>query len=49
MGDKKLCYNKHMCNKKVRTGFTLVELSLSIVFIAILSVAVAIIISLSYQ
>ena len=30
MGDKKLCYNKHMRNKKVRTGFTLVELSLSI-------------------
>ena len=34
-----------MRNKKVRTGFTLVELSLSIVFIAILSVAVAIIIT----
>ncbi len=45
MGDKKMCYNKHMRNKKVRTGFTLVELSLSIVFIAILSVAVAIIIT----
>lgn len=49
VGDKmsggSLCYNKHMRNNKVRTGFTLVELSLSIVFIAILSVAVAIIVT----
>ena len=45
MDGKRLCYNKHMRNKKVRSGFTLVELSLSIVFIAILSVAVAIIIT----
>ena len=45
MGKNSLCYNKHMRDRKVRAGFTLVELSLSIVFIAILSVAVAIIIT----
>ena len=44
MGDV-MCYNKHMQDRKVRTGFTLIELSLSIVFIAILSVAVAIIVA----
>ncbi len=39
-----LCYNKHMRNRKVRSGFTLIELSLSIVFIAVLSIAVTVIV-----
>ena len=38
-------YNKDMDKRNGRSGFTLVELSLSIVFISILSVAVALIIS----
>ena len=33
-------YNKHMRKKTMRSGFTMVELSLSIVFIAILSLSV---------
>ncbi len=41
----KVCYNKHMHKGKTKEGFTLVELSLSVVFIAVLSVAVAIIIT----
>lgn len=41
----KMCYNKHMHKRKAKTGFTLVELSLSVVFIAVLSIAVAIIIT----
>ena len=39
------CYNKSMSKKKSRNGFTLVELSLSVVFISLLSVAVALILS----
>lgn len=41
----KECYNKNMSEKKGRNGFTLVELSLSVVFISLLSVAVALILS----
>lgn len=36
---KRLCYNKNM-GKKFRGGFTLIELSLSLIFIALLSLAV---------
>lgn len=36
---KRLCYNKDM-TKKSRGGFTLIELSLSLIFIALLSLAV---------
>ena len=42
---EKTCYNKNMSGKKSRGGFTLVELSLSVVFISVLSVAVALILS----
>lgn len=41
---KSLCYNSGM-RKSCRTGFTLVEMSISIVFVGILSVAMALIIS----
>lgn len=41
----KACYNKSMSKKRNRSGFTLVELSLSVVFISVLSVAVALILS----
>lgn len=41
-----MCYNKHMHKKnRSKKGFTLVELSLSVLFIAILSVAVAVIVT----
>lgn len=40
-----LWYNKHMRNKVFRSGFTMVELSLSIAFIAILSIAVVLMIT----
>ena len=38
-----MCYNKHMQKGFTRGGFTIVELSLSIVFIAILSLSVVLI------
>ena len=38
-----MCYNKHMHNTRKRTGFTLVELAISIGFIALLSITVAVI------
>ena len=47
-----MCYNKHMRKKfyrSCRAGFTLVELSFSLVFIGILSVAVALIINNAVQ
>ena len=40
---KKMCYNKNMHKRVSRQGFTMVELSLSLVFIAILSVAVVLV------
>lgn len=40
---KKTCYNKNMHKRISRQGFTLVELSLSLVFIAILSIAVVLV------
>lgn len=40
---KRLCYNKNMKNRFKR-GFTLIELSFSLVFIGILSIAIALII-----
>ena len=42
---KRLCYNKDMLKKTSMEGFTLVELSLSMVFIGILSVLVVFIIN----
>lgn len=47
---KRLCYNKTM--KRARGGFTLIELSLSLIFIAILSITVVLLIqniSASYR
>lgn len=38
-----MCYNKHMHKSRQRTGFTLVELAISIGFIALLSITVAVI------
>lgn len=42
---KWLCYNKYMLKETLREGFTLVELSLSMVFIGILSIAIVLIIN----
>lgn len=41
----KMCYNKNMHKKFVREGFTLIELTLSILFISVLSLAVALLIT----
>lgn len=42
---QKTCYNKNMHKHITRKGFTMVELSLSLVFIAILSIAVVLVIT----
>lgn len=41
---KRLCYNKSMAKGRVRGGFTLVELSLSLVFIGVLSITIVLLI-----
>ena len=41
----RLCYNKNMIKRAPREGFTLVELSLSMAFIGVLSVAIVLIIA----
>ena len=42
---KKVCYNKNMHKRFSKRGFTMVELSLSIAFIAVLSIAIVLIIA----
>ena len=42
---KRLCYNKRSMKEPMKKGFTLVELSLSLVFIGVLSLTIAMIIS----
>ena len=41
----RLCYNIYYMKKNARAGFTLIELSLSLVFVGILSIMMVLIIS----
>lgn len=43
--NKGVCYNRNMHKRRMKKGFTLVELSLSIGFIAVLSLSVALIVT----